>query len=281
VSGGEETTNNGWPVEPTLSRIYVGGDSSGATFASGDVATAFSWLFGEFHRRVEPVVEINGARTVAFNNSTPNADPGSNHQSGTAGDVNGYKHPYEVGLPIARRGSNFDSGYTSGQIAVVRQILAEAGGLFAWGMDYRSGWRDPMHFDIKAGKTRADVAAFVAKIALTVEDDDMYLIARNKSTGEHSLIAGGRLVARLGEYSIAAVKELLEKAGVPLEQRPIVLTTTAYDTMKALLPAQTVALPPGLVVPAEVTAADKVEIAARTAAAVQAAATAHPLIPKP
>jgi hypothetical protein len=144
-------TNNGWSAvtEAAVTRVYVAGDVNGCTFRSGDVATVFTWLFEQIDTRVEHVTMLNGWRSVA-ENIKDGGDPGSNHLSGTAGDVNGFKHPYEHLLPVGQRYGNYHSGWTNSQIAEIRKILAEAG-LFAWGLDYGSGWRDAMHFDLRSG----------------------------------------------------------------------------------------------------------------------------------
>lgn len=173
-------TLNGWSEarEAQVVRIVVGGDKNGATVLAGDVATAFRWLLEQFHARVEPIKEVNGWRSAAFNRQVGGAAR-SNHISGTAVDVNGARHPYERHQP----GRVYSSGFTNTQAAAVRAILKEAGGLFTWGLDFRVGLRDAMHFELANRTTKADVAAFVAKIragqaatlaaAATEEEDDM------------------------------------------------------------------------------------------------------------
>lgn len=156
-------SNNGWPVAPALTRITVGDDANGATFAAGDVSEAFRWLFTEIHETVERVTMLNGARTVAENTAAGGA-ASSNHLSGTAGDVNGFRHPYEHACPPSGQGAGYVSGWSPNQVRIIRSILARAGGLFAWGMDYAPPWRDAMHFDIAKGRTPADVASFLATL---------------------------------------------------------------------------------------------------------------------
>lgn len=156
---GTDTTNNGWPVIAAAStvRLYIGQDVDGCTFRAGDVAQAFAWLFEQIHARVEPVTMLNGWRSTQ-DNAAAGGDPGSNHMSGTAGDVNGYRHPYEAHT------KPWSSGWTTAQQQTIRGILNEAGGLFSWGMDYAPGWRDAMHFDITKGRTDSDVTSFVRSL---------------------------------------------------------------------------------------------------------------------
>ncbi|MCR6647808.1 MAG: M15 family metallopeptidase [Cellulomonas sp.] len=162
------TTLNGWPEvsEHAVTRIVVGGDKNGATVLDGDVSRAFRWLLEQFHARVEPITEVNGWRSVAFNKQIGGAAR-SNHTSGTAVDVNGGRHPFEAHHP----GKRYSSGFTTAQERAIRAILREAGGLFRWGLDFPVGRRDAMHFELANGTTRADVAAFVARITEQQEDD--------------------------------------------------------------------------------------------------------------
>jgi len=172
-------TLNGWPEarESAVVRIVVGGDANGVTTLDGDVSTAFRWLLEQFHARVEPISEVNGWRSAAFNKQIGGAAR-SNHISGTAVDVNGARHPFERHHP----GKRYSSGFTNAQGRAVRAILKEAGGLFGWGLDFPVGLRDAMHFELANGTTKADVAAFVATLrarkaapiaATTDEDEDM------------------------------------------------------------------------------------------------------------
>ena len=164
------TTNNGWPIvgSAAVTRVYLADARDGVLVLRGDVERALSWLVREIDTRVEPVTVVNGWRSAADNARYGGAS-GSNHMSGTAIDVNGGQHPYEVHLPSSQRGTRYRSGWTAAQVAAIRTILARADGLFAWGLDYPSGYRDAMHFDITKGKTAHDVARFVATI--TTEDD--------------------------------------------------------------------------------------------------------------
>lgn len=169
---GAEGTNNGWSIVDAdqVTRVYVGADGDGCTFLSGDVATLFAWFFDQLHRRVEPVYMLNGWRSAA-DNAYYGGAAGSNHMSGTAGDVNGDRHPYEAHT------KPWSSGWTSAQQATVRQIMAEARGLISWGLDYAPGVRDAMHFDLTAGATAAQVRSLVLTLTppapTPAPEDDM------------------------------------------------------------------------------------------------------------
>lgn len=142
------TSQNGWPVYP---------DSTGLnkTFAPvafpngvrpGDVATLLGHVATAIHERVEPLVSgwcwgynyrpIRGQST-GF----------SNHASATAIDVNAPDHPQ------GKRGT-----WSPAEVAELRKILAECGGVVRWGGDY-SGTLDEMHFEINAGSAAVNTAA--------------------------------------------------------------------------------------------------------------------------
>lgn len=151
-----EVTNNGWNVVDgdQVTRRWIGADTDGCTFLSGPVADLFVWFFDQLHQHVEPVTMLNGWRSAA-DNAYYGGAAGSNHMSGTAGDVNGYKHPYEAHT------RPWSSGWTAEQQHMIRLLMAQTGGLISWGLDYAVGIRDAMHFDLSPGTTPAQVAAFV------------------------------------------------------------------------------------------------------------------------
>lgn len=151
------TTNNGWPKDPKVVRIYVGKDANGAEFARGDVASLFAHFFGRFHREVEPVRILNGYRSSAFNASIPGSIPSSNHVSGTAGDVNGDVHKNEAVSGIT------GSGFSSAQTQRIRQIQADMRNLIKWGGDFPKGKRDWMHFEVQG--SAAQIRDYLATLA--------------------------------------------------------------------------------------------------------------------
>jgi hypothetical protein len=169
------TTQNGWPKDPRVVRIFAGGDITGAEVREGDVAVVAQAFLDRFHERVEPITEVNGFRTSAFNASIAGSIKSSNHVSGTAWDVNGGRHKNEAVHP-----HQWSSGFTPAQVDAVRTLLAEFGGLLEWGMDFAKGKRDPMHVAVARGVTQEQIAALAATLRVTetvkqiiAEEEDM------------------------------------------------------------------------------------------------------------
>jgi len=154
------TTMNGWRQvdKAAVVRIPAGEDHNGVEVLRGGVAAAFAWLVTQFHTRVEPIRIANGHRTAKQNKDAGGAAR-SNHISGTAIDLNGDVHLFERKNPA----KPYRSGFTAAQERTVRAILAEAGGLFRWGLDFPRGLRDAMHFELAKGTTAPQVAAFVRR----------------------------------------------------------------------------------------------------------------------
>ena len=111
----------------------------------GDVATVLVYVATRFHNEVEPLKwpgnwgyaerKIRGGRSL------------SNHASGTAIDLNAPKHW------LGARNT-----FTKKQVAAIRRILRDCGGVVRWGGDYRSR-KDEMHFEINASPARVKKAA--------------------------------------------------------------------------------------------------------------------------
>ena len=151
---------NGWPgitsaSDPRLTTIEP---VPGRKFRvrAGDVATIFDWLIRRFHNEVEP---IDTGQLDDWSYAYRKVREGSslsNHASGTAVDLNATKHPFQT-----RATSNF----TTGQIAAIRRILADAN-RDAQVIRWLDG-HDPMHFEINymsRGGSPERVAALAARI---------------------------------------------------------------------------------------------------------------------
>lgn len=137
-------SNNGWLRDPPLQQVTAGGRTTRLVVgAAGDL---LEWFAQQFHARVEPLVTFYGYRSTELNDISGGIKT-SNHISGTAMDLNGYKHPYES--TSANKFGNYKSGFTTEQTAEIRKIQAETGGVVKWGMDFAYGFRDAMHFEIK------------------------------------------------------------------------------------------------------------------------------------
>lgn len=142
------TSNNGWPKDPPLQTVTAGGKST--RLVIGAAGNLLEWFARQFHARVEPLVTFNGYRSSALNDASGGIKT-SNHLSGTAIDLNGYRHPYEATASPANKYQNYKSGFTAAQTAEIRRILSEAQGAIRWGQDFAYGYRDAMHFEIRGG----------------------------------------------------------------------------------------------------------------------------------
>jgi hypothetical protein len=144
------TTNNGWPKDPVVVRLYVGQDYDGCEVALGDVATLFADFMTRFHNEVEPLRKANGYRSSAYNASIPGSVASSNHVSGTAVDLNGDVHPNEA----AHGGAIMASGFSPSAYVALNRLLGVYGGIIVWGGNtsakFPRGARDYMHFEINA-----------------------------------------------------------------------------------------------------------------------------------
>jgi len=145
------TTMNGYSLLGVpLNIIAAGGHST--QVRTGEVATILEYVAQRFHAEVEPLVTFHGWRSVATNEAV-GGHPRSNHPSGTALDLNGYKHPYRATT----------TGFTPAQVVAIRHILAEVAPVVRWGGDFPAALRDGMHFEIVG--TRAMVAIVAARIS--------------------------------------------------------------------------------------------------------------------
>lgn len=153
------TSQNGWPKDPPTVRIYGDGDPDGAVVRAGDVAVVFKEFIDQFNATVEPVTQVNGYRSSAFNDSIAGSIKTSDHTSATAIDINGAQHPNEAVHP-----RNWTSGFTAAETAAVRRLLEGFWGLLQWGMDFPRGARDPMHFAIQRGVGADQIAALASAI---------------------------------------------------------------------------------------------------------------------
>lgn len=143
------TSQNGWPIV-TRSSLLVPSRWVTGKVRAGDVATVFDYLAARFNAEVEPIrkPESWGYAFRDIRGSTAT----SNHASGTAEDYNAPSHP------LGKRGT-----FNPAQVAALRRILADLGGVVRWGGDY-SGRPDEMHFEINAGP--AAVAVVAARIRI-------------------------------------------------------------------------------------------------------------------
>lgn len=237
-------TLNGWDDASAaqVDRLFLADDENGCEVLRGDVAAAFAWLVEQIHTRVERVTVLNGWRSRAFNTSV-GGHPGSNHISATAIDVNGGRHPYEA----HQRGQPYSSGFTAAQTAEVRRILAEADGLFTWGLDFPVGLRDAMHFEITTGRRASAVRAFVTTgTSSTRQEDDMGELdpkQRIPVTGEAATVLGLKeqsLGGMLG-YASAGFRQNRRDAARILAGQRAILVALGQAVDERAIAAQVVA----------------------------------------
>lgn len=193
------TSYNGWPASSSPSSIGVVpfGDQYGLPFPggvrTGDVYTVLGYVAVQLHNRVEKAI---GGWTWGYDYrpNVNNPTQLSNHASATAIDWNAPNHPNGA------RGT-----FTSAQVAVIRQILAEVGNSVRWGGDY-SGTPDEMHFEINVNaSTLAGVAAKInGGITPTPpnpgpspippgtwnEDESDMIVGQDQKTGRIWLVSG-------------------------------------------------------------------------------------------
>lgn len=122
-------------LDPRLALVDVAGHAT--RLLGGPVARVLVEVGRRFHAEVEPVATFNGWRNASLNAGSGGI-PNSNHLSGTAVDINGYRHPrYRHGT------------FSAAQVAAIRRILADLGGVVRWGGDWGSQV-DEMHFEVVA-----------------------------------------------------------------------------------------------------------------------------------
>jgi len=149
-------TQNGYKIIAStrdLATIKVG-STPAVQVRKGSTAVVLGWLGRELNAGVEKAVSFYGWRTAATN-ARVGGSPDSNHVSGTAIDFNGAKHPNEA----AHGHAHLASGWSKSQTQAIRTLLAACSGVVHYGGDYAVGWRDFMHFDIRASVAALDKAA--------------------------------------------------------------------------------------------------------------------------
>lgn len=153
----------GWPVTSTGDGIDRGFTIAGVQFPggvrAGDPATAFRYLLTEFNARVEPLV-VGWCWGYTYKENANSPGQYSCHAGGVAVDVNAPDH--------GNGGSQYE-GFTSDQVAAIRQIMAELPA-FQWGADY-AGTKDAMHFELHPDVSAAELAGLVAGLPSNGDDD--------------------------------------------------------------------------------------------------------------
>jgi hypothetical protein len=158
---GQQTSQNGWPVNPPLKTRWVPGSSNTRmTLADGPAGDLLNHVAGQLQQRVESF-DLNpatGPRDDGGYNYRPIAGSStiSNHASGTAFDLNATLHPQHA-----------SGTFTPAQVTEIHSILDEVDGVVRWGGDYSPQRIDEMHFEIVG--TPAEVSRVWDRIRLEIE----------------------------------------------------------------------------------------------------------------
>jgi hypothetical protein len=150
---------NGWTASPDKAAIgvvpfVVAGVSFPGGVKSGPVATVLGYVALQFHSRVEA---LRSGECWGYNyREISGSDTISNHGAGCAIDINAPRHP------LGKLGT-----FTKEQVAQIRAILRETGGVVRWGGAFFRP--DEMHWEIVGNSAQVKRVAdgLVAKSLLT------------------------------------------------------------------------------------------------------------------
>lgn len=153
-TGGQLSTAsyNGWPASRDPDAIgidhffAVGGVQFPGGVKSGDVATVLGHIAAGIHLKCERLVK-GWCWGYEYRQNVNNPGTLSSHSAGVSIDVNSPKHP-----------NGAKGTWSPEQVATIRGLIAEAGGVVAWGHDWR-GTVDDMHFEIRGTPSAVKTAA--------------------------------------------------------------------------------------------------------------------------
>lgn len=176
--------------EPIPGHRFPGG------IKAGDVETVMTYVVRQLDARVEPIDRdaVKDEWGWFFKASANSPDLISCHSSGTAFDYNATRHPN------GHRGT-----FNAAQVAEIRKIQAEVGGVVYWGGD--RGTPDEMHMEVSG--TPAQVAVVAARLRNPQEDDmtpeqakkldEVHAALIGKTSGLYAILAlVRRIAAKLG-----------------------------------------------------------------------------------
>lgn len=178
---------NGWTASPDPDAIGINtawepipGHRFPGGVKAGDVETVLTYVVRQLDARVEPIDRdaIKDEWGWHYKVSANSPDTISNHSSGTAFDYNATRHPN------GHRGT-----FTPAQVAKIREIQAEVGGVVRWLGD-ATRTADEMHFEIHGTPGQvAEVAARLRKpkpapIPAPVEEPVTGTVLRRKGTND-------------------------------------------------------------------------------------------------
>jgi peptidoglycan hydrolase-like protein with peptidoglycan-binding domain len=139
-------SGNGWPLSPGRGFRTVPGTNTRLEVVNGPAGDILMYVAEQFHKRVEPLTLSLDDWGYSYRANVNNPTQWSNHASATAIDLNAIKHANGL------RGT-----FSSAQVAEIRRILDEVGGVVRWGGDFRTT-KDEMHFEINASAAKVQQA---------------------------------------------------------------------------------------------------------------------------
>ncbi|TCO52983.1 peptidoglycan-binding protein [Actinocrispum wychmicini] len=132
-------SQNGWPIDPPRTARLVDGTNTKLIVVDGPGGDILMYVARQFSARVESLDAPGPADDWGYAHRViAGTRVWSNHASATAIDLNATQHP------SGKRGT-----FNANQVAAIRAILSECGGLIRWGGDYSGGSPvDEMHWEI-------------------------------------------------------------------------------------------------------------------------------------
>jgi hypothetical protein len=148
-------SQNGWIASPDRDAILIHNFDVPGTkrhfSCSSKVAPILIAFAAEYHK-IQPI-DVGTYDDWGYNFAKiPNSNDYSNHCSGTAIDINATLHQWK----------SSKSGFTPTQEKAIDALCAKYG--IRWGWRYKSGFKDPMHFE--AIETPAQVAKRIIDMKL-------------------------------------------------------------------------------------------------------------------
>jgi hypothetical protein len=191
---------NGWPAGTPeqiggLDNSYVPGTNVKVApgVLKGDVAYVLFYFAEQFNKRVEKLKPgwCWGYNYRQVRGSTTDL---SNHSAGCAIDLNAPAHPLgAVGT------------FSASQVATIKAILAECGGVLRWGGSY-SGRKDEMHVEVIGSKAQVSAATSAIRKRLDPPKTTMPVseVKTIKFSVELPIIGEGDSDSRLPGYNVIA-----------------------------------------------------------------------------
>ena len=151
----EYFSQNGWPASADRNLIHVANYQVPGTARHFSVCAGAAPIliaFAAEYHKIQPI-DVGVYDDWGYNFAViPNSNNYSNHASGSAIDINATLHQWK----------SANSGFTPKQEVEIDVLCAKYG--IRWGWRYKSGFKDPMHFEII--ESQALVAKRIATMKL-------------------------------------------------------------------------------------------------------------------